>query len=87
MQPDDSRGLVFVEVAKDGISRHLFQVVPVFSLSKYAVPERPGVISAFRRFSDLEYDLSRPHTFFLVLSVFPEFGLAGIWGNGIISGH
>lgn len=68
MQSDDSWGLIFVEGAKDGIPRHLHQVVPVVPLSENAVTERPGVLSAIGRFSSLKYDLGRPHSVFLVLS-------------------
>ena len=69
MQPDDSRGLVFIEMAKNGIPCHLSQVFPVFPLSKYAVSERLGIVSTLWRFSDLKYDFNWPHA---VVLVFPD---------------
>ena len=59
MQPDHPRRAVFVEVAEHCVSRHGLQVVPVFALRKDDVPERPGIISAFRSLGNLKDDLGR----------------------------
>lgn len=61
MQPYDFGGLTFVEVTKDCVFDHSFEIVPIVSLGENPVTQRLGVVAALLGFGDVKDDFGGCH--------------------------